>query len=501
MWRKSCQWLTGRNSVLASCSAIATDEQEHNNVVLTNAQTGTLLDSLQHNENWKRPAGATTSLAFGGKSRYLCIGDMSGSVCLWDLKKKVRARQYFHDGQPALQVSLDRTDTYVLSLSLQTLRSYKVREGVPSTSWSSPRDCCFTTFACSTLEPHLAAVGTDNGSILVYDVTSAHSSESLFTLKQRHNSPVTGVAFSCTNDKLLASTSQGGTLLFFDKGSGALIEELARLPTHISSLTLNSDGYSCAIGTEAGEVLIYDLRGTGSALASILVQGAVRSLHFSPPPKNRNVANEPISSLNRVVSSTPDSRKKASSRPGLFLTPGEREQQRMHRPPSSLASEEPQTTYEGPFESFPNPMAHQATTGSPHHGGSPPKSRCDSTYGGTESLPTYASTARAIRTTADTGITIPIEEIRHVFRDEVEKLQDDLEESLRNLHMDMIKQFHQQSEELNAALASQLSVMDQLREENQRLREENDFLKRLQQQDVGNDGREKQRGSELFFGR
>ena len=484
-----------KNLVLASCSAIASDEHMHNTVVLTNAQTGTLLDSLQHNENWKRPAGAATSLVFGGKSRYLCVGDMSGAVCLWDLKKKVRARQYFHDGEPALQVSLDRTDTYVLSLSSQAMRSYKVREGVPSTAWRSPRDCRFTKFACSTLEPQLAAIGTDNGSILMYDVTDAHSSETFLALNHRHSSPVTGVAFSCTNDKLLASTSQDGSLQFFDKGSGAFIEELARLPTRISSLTFNSDGYSCAIGTEAGEVLIYDLRRTGSdCLASIYVQGVVRSLHFSPPPKKRGVANEPTSSLNRVVSSTPEMKKESSSTPGLSLTPRQYEQQ---RPPSSLASEDPRTTYQGPSESGPNQLVYQAT--SSHHGGSTPKSRCDSTYGGMESLPTYASEGRAVPTTAATVVTLP--EIRHVIRDEVEKLQDELEESLRNLHMDMIKQFHQQSEELNAALASQLAAMDQLREENQRLREENDFLKRLQQQHVGHDGREKNRGSELFFGR
>lgn len=79
---------------------------------------------------------------------------------------------------------------------------------------------------------------------------------------------------------------------------------------------------------------------------------------------------------------------------------------------------------------------------------------------------------------SSSATVLNVEEIRDVVRDEVEKLQDDLEETLRNLHMDMIRQFHQQSQELNNALSSQLAAMDQLREENQRLREENDFLKR-----------------------
>ena len=74
-------------SVLATVSAASTDEEEHNNVVLTAAESGTRLDSLQHNQNWNRPAGIGTSVGFGGKSRYLAIGDDSGAVCLWDLKK------------------------------------------------------------------------------------------------------------------------------------------------------------------------------------------------------------------------------------------------------------------------------------------------------------------------------------------------------------------------------------------------------------------------------
>jgi WD40 repeat protein len=408
---------------------------------------------------------------------------MSGAVCLWDLKKKVRARQFFHEGQPSLQVSLDRTDTYVLSLSSRSLRSYKLREGVPAISWTPQGNYDFTKFACSTMEPQLVAIGTDDGSVLLYDITNPQSSQTILTLNQRHNSLITGIAFSYTNDKLLASTSQDGSLQFFDKGSGALIQELVRLPNCITSLALNADGFSCAIGTDEGEVLIYDLRRAGSDLASIHVQRAVRSLQFSPPPKNKNVPSAPTSSLNRIVSSTPDSRTESSSKPGLLSTPAQHEQQNIHRRSSSLASDRPRTTYQGPFEASLGPPTHQViSTG---HGGSQPKSRSDSTYGGTESLPTYYTSGDGAVETTSTSAAVRLEDIRDVIRDEIEKLQDELEESLRNLHMDMIKQFHQQSEEFNMALASQLAAKEQLREENDRLREENDFLKRLQEQNVG----------------
>ena len=52
-----------------------------------------------------------------------------------------------------------------------------------------------------------------------------------------------------------------------------------------------------------------------------------------------------------------------------------------------------------------------------------------------------------------------------------------MEEAIRNLHMDMITQFHQQSQELNNVLAAQLATIDRLTEENEQLRQENELLK------------------------
>ena len=67
--------------------------------------------------------------------------------------------------------------------------------------------------------------------------------------------------------------------------------------------------------------------------------------------------------------------------------------------------------------------------------------------------------------------------MRNIVQDEVENLRDDVEEAIRNLHMDMISQFHQQSQELNNALSSQAATIDRLSEENRRLREENEMFR------------------------
>ena len=81
-----------------------------NNVVLTVAESGNRVDSLQHDLNWDRPPASGTSIAFGGKSRYIAVGDNSGAVCLWDLKKRMRVREFFHDGYPSIQVAVEPSD-------------------------------------------------------------------------------------------------------------------------------------------------------------------------------------------------------------------------------------------------------------------------------------------------------------------------------------------------------------------------------------------------------
>jgi regulator of replication initiation timing len=64
-----------------------------------------------------------------------------------------------------------------------------------------------------------------------------------------------------------------------------------------------------------------------------------------------------------------------------------------------------------------------------------------------------------------------------VVREEVDHLRDDMEEAIHNLHMDMIGQFHLQSQEISSTLSMQLATIQSLTEENHRLREENEHLR------------------------
>lgn len=273
--------------VLATVSAVSTDIESHNNVVLTAAETGTRLDSFQHNQNWNRPAGVGTSVAFGGKSRYLAVGDDSGAVCLWDLKKRSRVRQFFHEGYASRQVSVDPTDSLVLSLSRAVLSVYDLRAGTLSTTIETQgKDTLFTKYHTSSLATNKTAIGTKDGSVLIYDIQSIARNTPLLTLDRRQSKEVTGVSFSAVNSQLLGASSADGTLKFFDIRSGETIQELASLSSPVTSFSMHAGGVNCAIGSESGEVLVYDLR-QSAPLASTYTSGAVTCLQFAPLPKTK----------------------------------------------------------------------------------------------------------------------------------------------------------------------------------------------------------------------
>lgn len=284
----------------------------------------------------------------------------------------------------------------------------------------------------------------------------------------------------------------------------------------------------------AGQVVVYDLRQTGTPLASIYVQGDVKSLRFSPPPKNKNTPNATTpGTLGKAPQSNAEQKEIEDLRRDLEQATSFNAHPSNHQyqQPSMQQPQKQSGLFSAPQHSNHHPHPHHLSAENSYQG-SPQKSLAQqsesSTYGEEGSLQavplSYGSPTKQPQTAleymrplpqvpsqqqqqhpAHSGIQgddIPekgggtsrpishpaptqqlnVEEIRDVVRDEVEKLQDHLEESLRNLHTDMIRQFHQQSQELNAALSSQMAAMDQLREENQRLREENDFLKRHQQQ-------------------
>jgi len=66
-----------------------------------------------------------------------------------------------------------------------------------------------------------------------------------------------------------------------------------------------------------------------------------------------------------------------------------------------------------------------------------------------------------------------------MVNDATDNLRDDLELSLRNLHVDVLRQFQLQSEEIKDLFQKQTHALESLMHENKALREENERLKKI----------------------
>ena len=323
--------------VIATSSAISTDDCEHDNIVLLSSQTGETLQSFQHDSEWKQgrddknsnnnnnKRSVVRSVSFGGKSRYLCIGDESGAVHLWDLKKKIPVRQFLHakpnsgasfqngsgfqSSSPSNQVSLDPTHTYVLSLSPSALYVYKLREVQLAGTFTLPANedgididvAHFTIFSVSDPEPNLCAIGTDDGRIYIHDIENNRNRKSSpphIEMTQRHSGDVTGLAFSPVRSNVLFSCGKDGTVFWHDivnNTSRKIRGALESNNSSIRSMSLHANGDTCAIGCESGDVFVYAFQNgteegevSTTLLASFQANEPIRSLFFAPPPRQKD---------------------------------------------------------------------------------------------------------------------------------------------------------------------------------------------------------------------
>ncbi|KAL3916172.1 MAG: hypothetical protein SGILL_005300 [Bacillariaceae sp.] len=527
--------------VLATCSAVSTEEHEHDNIVLMSSQSGSRLDTFQHSDN---KAIVANCLQFGGKSRYLCVGDEAGSVHMWDLKKKVRVRRFLHPGSPSRQVSLDPTDSYCLSLSPDRLHVYNVREGKLVKSFSPPGDgsgSVFTKYCTSTLEPSMVAVGSNNGSIFLYDIRSKEEdSEAPFAvLQKRHRGSITGLAFSSVHPNVLVTSGNDGAIRMIDIRSGETMQEIQNeeVTSPINTLSLHArNGHLCAIGCESGDVIIFDLDrdGEDAMVATMNVGGAVEEVAFIPPPRvkdpsapmktpaksvnnlpmgptpakfrfeqgsvaNRSLASSMQTSIGSPSSSTvlkaqeniPSSTTTPTSSSGPFPGPARKSPLSPRRTVIVKAARQNQqsaaakTAVEQKSKT-PSPGSSPVKTGGNDVNTQPISIRPRSTFMKTRIGALRGQHLNPAPSESPQQENVPQEqpaanlhpeEFREMVREEVENLQDEMEEQLRNLHMDMIAQFHQQSQEMNKAMSQHLSIIDRLTEENEQLRQQNEMFR------------------------
>ncbi|CAN4123337.1 unnamed protein product [Withania somnifera] len=220
-----------------------------------------------------------STINFSSKaSRYICSGGSGQVVRIWDLQRKRCIKWLKGHTDTISSVMYNCKDEHLASISLNgSLILHNLASGAKAAELKDPNGQVLRVLDYSKISRHLLMTAGDDGSIHLWDTTSRSPKASW--LKQ-HSAPTSGVSFSPSNDKIVASVGLDKKLYTFDSGSR---RQSFCIPYEapFSSLAFIDDGFTLAAGTSSGRVVFYDVRGKPQPLTVLRAYGnseAVTSL-------------------------------------------------------------------------------------------------------------------------------------------------------------------------------------------------------------------------------
>ncbi|KAF3780285.1 NEDD1 protein [Nymphaea thermarum] len=199
------------------------------------------------------------SISFSNKSsRYVCTGGSAGVVRIWDLQRK-RCIKWLRGHTGSITgAAYTCKDEHLASISVKgDLILHNLVAGARTAELKDPNGQVLRVLDYSRTSRHLLVTAGDDGSILLWDTNGRNRKASW--LKQ-HSAPTTGVCFSPTNDKIIATCGLDKKIYTFD-ASSKRVSSVASFEAPFSSLAFKDDGRILAAGTNGGSIVFYDVRG------------------------------------------------------------------------------------------------------------------------------------------------------------------------------------------------------------------------------------------------
>lgn len=200
-----------------------------------------------------------SAISFSNKgSRYLCSGGSGQVVRIWDLQRKRCIKWLRGHTDTIAGVMYNCKDEYLASISLKgDLILHNLASGARAAELKDPHEQVLRVLDYSRISRHVLVTAGDNGSVHLWDTTGR--SPKVSWLKQ-HSAPTTGVCFSPSNDKVIASVGLDKKLYTFDSGTRRPAS-CVPYEAPFSSLAFRDDGWTLAAGTSSGRIVFYDVRG------------------------------------------------------------------------------------------------------------------------------------------------------------------------------------------------------------------------------------------------
>ncbi|KAK4403315.1 protein NEDD1 [Sesamum angolense] len=217
------------------------------------------------------PSEAISMISFSNKgSRYLCSGGTGQVVRIWDLQNKRCVKWLKGHTDTITGVMYNCKDEHIASVSRKgDVILHNLASGTRAAELRDPNGQVLGALDYSRMSRHLLVTAGDDGSINLWDTTGR--SPKVSWLKQ-HSAPTSGVSFSPSNDKIIASVGLDMKLYTFDTGSR---KPYSCIPYEapFSSLAFTDDGLTLAAGTSSGQIVFYDVRGKPQPITVLRAYG------------------------------------------------------------------------------------------------------------------------------------------------------------------------------------------------------------------------------------
>jgi len=277
-------------------------------VRLIQSSNGALLSTIpftdvSNNEYMDKEIGA---ISFSTNSRYLATG--SGSILsIWDLKKRavksqftlhkgnIRSLQFFPEGEI---VSGDITGS-IRIWDVKNETSSEEMNYIGTNSLKVPLRC----LELSPIVANKLAAGYEDGSIVVWDATTFKNIRHQIV----HKGIVMDLSYSPKNPRLVATAGFDGRLSLVDTAAKTINDPSAFIDIgdRLTSVSFNEDAIHCAIGTNSGNILIYDWRNVRKPVCKVEAHNPypVRAIQFQLPlkPITESKAMSAESSVNSIT--------------------------------------------------------------------------------------------------------------------------------------------------------------------------------------------------------
>ncbi|TMW58609.1 hypothetical protein Poli38472_010168 [Pythium oligandrum] len=490
----TCARYNHNGKILASCSV-------DGGICLDVAASGELLS------RFFSPAKTPTerrlnAVNFSSGSRFLASGGNDGCVRVWDLKTQDVTQTYSVSASAVTSVAFSGyKDDFIVAGSASgaiSVCDVQSTENIGFLSVDSKFDVASVTSVLASPHPYARQiVGStySDGSVRVWDL---HTGQLTAEFASHHEAAATSLAISPVSKVLLATGGYDRRVLFFDTLQRKELRSMD-FEHPVSALALCADGKTLAVGTVAGTILVYDLRGVISPLATVHAHDggptAINSLHFAAPTADATSAfsNTAVFPQGQPVLST---ERRGSSINGMMNPPSPTNQEVMARKlqalglseassptkPESYYQQQPSTPgltintqipYEPPSTQMKleerrmsEPSLLSMLAESPRH-----QNRAQSTIHDSNpvALPLVSPTNEHAAS-PDAVFPPPTPSTTTADRNE-------LQHQLQQLRMEMEQQWQQQQKRFDAFSQMLLTKYDTLVDENRGLRRENDTLR------------------------